>query len=308
MREIGRSWVTGLLAGGVIAFGAIAADFTGQTPVAGALTRVAPGVFGTADPDVFVLSNARENSLARGRVDGAGCPDLNLRRWTGTTSTLCPCFAVGEEAGVTFEAPLNHYPLDVVQVIIAWAPAPGAECDQTTPELQGAIKFYRGGLPNPGFEQLVIADPGLTCGFFNVFDLPLLGVSPFRVNSGRFTVTLEFDPAVNQLPYGRSIVSDGNGCQAGTNVVFMRSPFFGWFDACQLGVTGDWKYEVVYRRVSCDCPGDTNGDRQVNFTDLNIVLSQYGQTAPSLMGDVNDDGTVNFEDLNIVLSRFGTIC
>lgn len=56
------------------------------------------------------------------------------------------------------------------------------------------------------------------------------------------------------------------------------------------------------------CPGDANGDHVVNFSDLNIVLGQFGQTGPGLAGDVNGDGTVNFSDLNIVLSNFGTTC
>lgn len=56
------------------------------------------------------------------------------------------------------------------------------------------------------------------------------------------------------------------------------------------------------------CPGDANGDRIVNFADLNIVLSEWGQVGVGLAGDVNGDGVVNFADLNIVLSNFGLVC
>lgn len=56
------------------------------------------------------------------------------------------------------------------------------------------------------------------------------------------------------------------------------------------------------------CPGDTNGDRIVNFADLNVILSQFGQTGAGLTGDLNNDGVVNFTDLNIVLSNFGVVC
>ncbi len=56
------------------------------------------------------------------------------------------------------------------------------------------------------------------------------------------------------------------------------------------------------------CPGDTNGDRIVNFADLNTILSQFGQTGAGLSGDLNSDGIVNFTDLNIVLSNFGIVC
>lgn len=56
------------------------------------------------------------------------------------------------------------------------------------------------------------------------------------------------------------------------------------------------------------CLGDVTGDRVVNFADLNVVLSQFGQTGAGLQGDITGDGVVNFADLNIVLSNFGTIC
>lgn len=51
--------------------------------------------------------------------------------------------------------------------------------------------------------------------------------------------------------------------------------------------------------------GDVNGDGTVNFTDLNIVLAQFGQTGIAIAADVNGDGVVNFADLNLVLSEFG---
>ncbi len=57
-----------------------------------------------------------------------------------------------------------------------------------------------------------------------------------------------------------------------------------------------------------ECPGDTNGDNIVNFTDLNTVLSTFGQIGSGLAGDVNGDGIVDFTDLNIVLSNFGMVC
>lgn len=53
--------------------------------------------------------------------------------------------------------------------------------------------------------------------------------------------------------------------------------------------------------------GDANGDGVVNFADLNVVLSSFGQSGPpgSLPGDLNGDGVVNFADMNMVLSAFG---
>ncbi len=60
--------------------------------------------------------------------------------------------------------------------------------------------------------------------------------------------------------------------------------------------------------VAAACPGDTNGDNVINFTDLNTVLSEFGQAGVGLAGDINGDGVVNFTDLNGVLSAFGNDC
>jgi predicted outer membrane repeat protein len=54
------------------------------------------------------------------------------------------------------------------------------------------------------------------------------------------------------------------------------------------------------------CAGDLNGDRVVDFADLNILLSNYG--TGSAASDTNGDGQVNFADLNLVLVEFGSAC
>ncbi len=67
-----------------------------------------------------------------------------------------------------------------------------------------------------------------------------------------------------------------------------------------LVITGD-----VDEVTTVSCLGDANGDGIVNFADLNIVLSEFGQVGVGLQGDVTGDGTVNFADLNLILSNFG---
>jgi hypothetical protein len=54
------------------------------------------------------------------------------------------------------------------------------------------------------------------------------------------------------------------------------------------------------------CPGDANGDNQVDLADLNLVLANFGTAGPD--GDVNGDGQVDLADLNLVLANFGTTC
>lgn len=56
------------------------------------------------------------------------------------------------------------------------------------------------------------------------------------------------------------------------------------------------------------CPGDTNGDGIVDFTDFSTVLNQYGQTGPGLTGDLNGDEIVDFTDFSIVLANYGVDC
>lgn len=56
------------------------------------------------------------------------------------------------------------------------------------------------------------------------------------------------------------------------------------------------------------CDGDASGDLLVDFTDLNILLSQFGDQGPGLAADLDGDGFVGFSDLNILLTRFGDSC
>ena len=57
------------------------------------------------------------------------------------------------------------------------------------------------------------------------------------------------------------------------------------------------------------CPGDLNGDRAVNTTDLSLVLAHFGQTVPGFtLGDADGDGFVGSTDLGAVLAHFGSTC
>lgn len=70
--------------------------------------------------------------------------------------------------------------------------------------------------------------------------------------------------------------------------------------------------EVSIVDLSCfvvaPCPGDANGNGQVDLEDLLILLTQFGQTGPGLAADFNGDGSVDLGDLLLLLGNFGESC
>lgn len=62
--------------------------------------------------------------------------------------------------------------------------------------------------------------------------------------------------------------------------------------------------------VTARCPGNLNGDGQVNLADLAALLAHYGTTTGALPqdGDLDDDGDVDLADLAGLLSAYGTTC
>jgi len=180
----------------------------------------------------------------------AQCPEEPpLQNYTGLGTVACPCFVAGEQAGAVLDAPAAHYPLEILRIGIGWGSVYGGNPLQ----IEYAINMYEAGLPNPGTPAFTLLGPQLADGVINEFDIePLPG--EVTVNSGPFTVTLEFlnDNALD--PFSPTVVHDGNGCQAGKNVVFAIPG--GWTDACVLGVTGDWVFYVIYRPCVATGIGD----------------------------------------------------
>lgn len=111
-------------------------------------------------------------------------------------------------------------------------------------QIEQALQIYDAGLPNPGTKIFELPGPQLTDGVINEYNLePIPG--DIIIDSGPFTVVLEFMNA-NLGNFGApSIVHDGNGCQTGKNVIFAIPG--GWLDACAEDLTGDWVMYAVYR-------------------------------------------------------------
>lgn len=244
---------------------------------------------------------------------------------TGSTISV-PGFAQGEECAVILNAPASHYPIEITKVRIGWS-SPGGGGPQS---LEDAIRIYPAGLPNPGGFQYEIEGPLLTDGGINEFDLTLdQGTGSRIVTGGPFTVSLAI--ANTQTPGSPAPIHDGNGCQPGKNAVLVNGVF--WFDACALGVSGDWVMSVSYRRVNCGPANDCNNngiddDFEIQQNPLldcdnNGVLDSCQIAAnpsldfntngildsceeePTCTGDISGDGVVNGVDLLILLNDFG---
>lgn len=57
------------------------------------------------------------------------------------------------------------------------------------------------------------------------------------------------------------------------------------------------------------CPGDMNGDNEVNTLDLTALLGLFGTSVtPGSSGDFNSDGEINTMDLTTLLGQFGVPC
>lgn len=187
----------------------------------------------------FVLALAATALLSASRAH-AQCTETTFQNYTGAGQIVCPCFVTGEQAGAVFTLPASAYPIEILKVGIGW----GSQFGGNPQSFQEAIHIYAGGLPNPGAPIFSLPGPVLNDGVINEFNLgPLPG--EIVIASGAFTVTLEF--ATDSDIFSPSMVHDGNGCQAGKNVVYAVPG--GWLNACALGVTGDWVVYVKYRSL-----------------------------------------------------------
>lgn len=124
-----------------------------------------------------------------------------------------------------------------------------------------------------------------------------------------FAVGANFNPRGIALDFRNSKVYWGQDIDFnGTGGTIMRMNFDGsspevFMDG--LGLVND----LVIVAGDIPCPGDINGDRQVNLSDLGIVLTNFGATDTDFEhGDLDGDGVVGLRDLGILLAAYGKPC
>jgi hypothetical protein len=76
------------------------------------------------------------------------------------------------------------------------------------------------------------------------------------------------------------------------------------------GYQGVMLDDISLHVVGTDCPGDLDGDRDVDLADLAQLLGNYGTTGGATYedGDLDGDGDVDLADLAELLGVYGTVC
>ena len=71
----------------------------------------------------------------------------------------------------------------------------------------------------------------------------------------------------------------------------------------------DGERAIMIATLPPACPGDVNGDGEVNFLDLDQVLAHWGETGPvGSGGDTDLDGDTDFMDLETILAHWDSVC
>ena len=90
-----------------------------------------------------------------------------------------------------------------------------------------------------------------------------------------------------------------------TVVLFTVDPSF---DGTEADGAGGGNVTLVLSDITTACIADLDLDNDVDSSDLNVMLSDFGCTGAGCPGDINLDGHTDSTDLNILLSVFGAVC
>ena len=125
--------------------------------------------------------------------------------------------------------------------------------------------------------------------------------APIAIDAGSaFGILMDVPPSADGfVSYDETSVADG----AATYILsgscgltdFVGYPGIGFPDP-------EWTIQMSFVADEEPCTGDLNGDGEVGFSDLQLILSAW---ETSTAGDANGDGVTNFSDLQVILSAWG---
>lgn len=131
---------------------------------------------------------------------------------------------------------------DLIAVRVLWLSLLGGQPDTLG---QAVTLSEPGAFPVPGAVLRELLGPVMQDGFFNEF--PVVPGIPMTIGQ---RVVVDFQFLFDPNPLGPSVVTDVDGCQAGSNGIFAIPPS-AWFNACALGVSGDIAIRGV---LDCELP------------------------------------------------------
>ncbi|MDZ4821697.1 MAG: PEP-CTERM sorting domain-containing protein [Planctomycetota bacterium] len=127
-------------------------------------------------------------------------------------------------------------------------------------------------------------------------------ITRFSLGAGAVDNDLALTPVADSLQNTwRTFLIDPNFLLGGTNTLAIEVHTSSLADS-------DLRFDAQLIGVLAADPADLNGDGFVGQDDLNLILSNWGDSVPSgdpLQGDPSDDGFVGQDDLNLVLGSWG---
>lgn len=107
---------------------------------------------------------------------------------------------------------------------------------------------------------------------------------------------------------------DGGGATTSSGGAYTLGGSIGQPDAGEVLTGGPFEltggFWLATQVTPPPCPGDLNGDRRVDLTDLATLLGNFGDASGAALadGDLDNDSDVDLSDLTTLLAHFGSTC